>query len=74
MQKVFLILFVGVLGVCVYMHEQESPIVNDVLLKNVDALADKVANGPTTCWCSGSYTCPGTGEKYEYVYQGYGLR
>ena len=39
MQKVFLILFVGVLGIWVSQQTQKTPIVDDVLLENVDALA-----------------------------------
>ena len=39
MQKVFLILFVGVLGIWVSQQTQKTPIVDDVLLENVEALA-----------------------------------
>ena len=39
MQKVFLILFVGVFGIWVSQQTQKTPIVDDVLLENVDALA-----------------------------------
>ena len=41
MQKVFLILFVGVLGAYIGLQVQRVPtVMNDVLLKNVEALAD----------------------------------
>lgn len=44
MQKVFLILFVGVLGIGVSQQTQKTPIVDDVLLENVEALANIVCN------------------------------
>ena len=74
MQKVFLILFVGVLGIWVSQQTQKAPIVDDVLLENVEALANYEETLPTDCWSSGGVTCPGNGAKVEVVYEGYSLR
>ena len=74
MQKVFLILFVGVLGVWVSQQTPKAPIVDDVLLENVEALANSEETLPTDCWSSGDVTCPGNGVKVEVVYIGYSLR
>ena len=74
MKKVFLILFVGVLGVWVSQQTLDSPIMNDVFLENVEALAEMEVPGPTICWASGELTCPGNGKKVGEVYQGYSLR
>ena len=74
MQKVFLILFVGVLGIWVSQQIQKTPIVDDVLLENVEALANYEITLPTDCWSSGNVTCPGVGIKVEVVYEGYSLR
>lgn len=75
MQKVFLFLFVGVLGVLVgHQVQRTSTIVNDVLMENVEALADAEAVGPITCWRTGDLTCPNYGEKVGSVYKGYSLR
>ena len=67
-------MFVGVLGFWVSQQTQETPIMNDVFLENVEALADMEMSGPTTCWLSGELTCPNNGEKVGEVYQGYSLR
>lgn len=71
MRKVFLFLFVSVLGISVSQQTQETPIINDVLLENVEALASVENNLPIYCEDSGSVTCPIAGEKVGAVYQGY---
>ena len=73
MQKVFLILFVGVFGFSVSQQTQESPIVNDVLLENVEALAIFENSVPTNCQGSGEQYCPLNGKKYAFIYEGYSL-
>ena len=53
MQKVFLILFVGVLGIWVSQQIQKTPIVDDVLLENVEALANGEVFDSILCRFSG---------------------
>lgn len=73
MQKVFLILFVGVLGFFISRQTQETPTVNDVILDNVEALAYGEVPGPTICRGSGDVTCPNYGEKVYMIFEGYSL-
>ena len=73
MQKVFLILFVGVLGIYVNRQAQEAPVMNEVLLENVEALANIENTLPMSCEDSGGCTCPINGKKYAFVYEGYSL-
>jgi len=75
MQKIFLILFVGILAVFVGHKAMKSSIVmNDVILKNIDALADGESGTRITCDWSGNLSCPNTGDKVGAVYEGYSLR
>lgn len=74
MQKVFLILFVGVLGIWVSQQAQKTPIVDDVLLENVEALANDEVPGLTICRGSGDFVCPNFGERVSSIYVGYSLR
>lgn len=75
MQKVFLILFVGILAVFVGHKAMKSSIVmDDVVLKNMEALADGESGGYIICNWSGDYICPNTGKNVGAVYQGYSLR
>lgn len=75
MQKVFLILFVGALGIFIGFRTMKTPtITNDLLLENVEALAEYENSLPIICDGSGSFSCPLNGEKYGYVYKGYSLR
>ena len=73
MQKVFLILFVSVLGVCVSRQTLQTSIVNDVVLENVEALASTESWVPIYCEDFGGYSCPLNGDKYGFVYIGYSL-
>ena len=73
MQKIFLFLFVGVLGVLISQQMQETPIVDDVLLENVEALANLENKLPTYCEDVGSVVCPITGKGTGAVYEGYSL-
>lgn len=75
MQKIFLFLFVGVLGVFIGQQVQGTPIVmNDVLLENVEALADMENSVPINCRGDGEITCPIDNRKCAYVFKGYSLR
>ena len=75
MQKVFLILFVGVLGAYIGLQVQRVPtVMNDVLLKNVEALADTENSLPINCRGDGEVVCPGINRKCAYVFLGYSLR
>lgn len=75
MQKIFLVLFVGVLGVFIGQQVQGTPIVmNDVLLENVEALADTENSVPINCRGDGEITCPIDNRKCAFVFKGYSLR
>ena len=75
MQKVFLVLFVGVLGAYIGLQVQRVPtVMNDVLLKNVEALADTENSLPINCRGDGEVVCPGINRKCAYVFLGYSLR
>lgn len=75
MQKVFLVLFVGVLGVFISNQAMKTSVLaNDVLLANVEALANTEATPPTTCFGEGDFTCPIYGIRVEDIYIGYSLR
>ena len=74
MQKVFLILFVGIMGFWVSQRIQESPMINDVLIENVEALASFENSIPVVCQGLGEAFCPNDGKKYAYIYEGYSLR
>ena len=74
MQKVFLIVCVCVLSALVAQKARKvQPVLDNVLLKNVEALAGLESNGPTRCFGSGDYTCPNHGVKVGFVYEGYSL-
>ena len=75
MQKIFLVLFVGVLGVFIGQQVQGTPIVmNDVLLEIVEALADTENSVPINCRGDGEITCPIDNRKCAFVFKGYSLR
>ena len=75
MQKFILILFVGVLGLIVANQTMETPIVaNDIVLENVEALAQSEMSEPIICKGSGDVTCPISDRKFAYVFIGYSLR
>lgn len=71
MKKVFLILFVGVLGIWTSLQPQETSVVEDVLLENVEALASVKNKLPIFCDDIGHVRCPITGEGAGTVYEGY---
>lgn len=77
MQKFILILFVGVLGVFVANQTEETPaVINDVVLENVEALADmENTEGDirVKCVMSGDSECPTGGIKVKYVIEGLSL-
>lgn len=68
-----------ILGVCLFgaftcwKSIASDSVVDDLFLKNVEALADGEHNLPVDCEFSGNYTCPIGGEKVGFVYKGYGL-
>lgn len=77
MQKVVLILFVGVLGVFIGNYTMNTiTITNDVLLENVEALAD-MENSESgkryKCLMIGENKCPIDGVKVVYVIEGLSL-
>lgn len=73
MRKIFLIFFVGVLGIWVSRQTQEVPMMNDVLLENVEALADIENKLPVYCRGIGTVVCPEIGQGVKLVYEGYSL-
>ena len=77
MQKVLFVIGVFVLGAfmcCKTMNAK--PMIDDLLLKNVEALAseENTVIPPTICNGTGHLICPGIGERVKYVVQGFGLR
>jgi len=74
MQKFFLILFVGILGISVCRQIQNTPNVNDVLLENVEALAQSEISEPMSCQGDGDVICPINNKNCAYVFLGYSLR
>ena len=75
MQKVFLVLFVGVLSFFIVSRTMKTPtITNDLFLENVEALANYESPEIIICDFSGNFICPANGKKVGYVYKGYSLR
>lgn len=75
MQKLVFILIVSALAIWVGNKAAKTPIaMNDVILKNIDALADGESGTRITCDWSGNLSCPNTGDKVGAVYEGYSLR
>lgn len=75
MQKILAIMVVCILGGLVFRQASDSrPILNDVVLANVEALAELEWVKPSTyCFGSGDLTCPQYGEKVKDVYVGYNI-
>ena len=72
MKKVFLVLFVVVLGIFI----GSQTVTNDVLLENVEALADIENSGSDIrykCLMTGENKCPINGVKVVYVIEGLSL-
>ena len=75
MQKIILILNVGMLSAFIGNQAMKTSIVtNDVLLENVEALANYESSEIIICDFSGNFICPANGKKVGYVYKGYSLR
>ena len=76
MKTVFLILFVGILGISIGYQSMNIPVVtDDLMLENVEALANyEEYEIPIRCEGPGDYVCPLNGEKFGYIYKGFGLR
>ena len=74
MQKVVFVISVCLLGVFVSLKSAKSNSVrDDLLLKNVEALANIENGWPLICDDSGNLTCPDNGKKVGAVYNGYSL-
>lgn len=75
MQKILVVSVGCILGgllFCKVSHTQ--PVFNEVMIANVEALADiEWAKPPTNCRGFGDYTCPNGGEKVDFIYEGYSL-
>lgn len=75
MQKLVFILIVSALAIWVGNKAAKTPIaMNDVILKNMEALADGENGTNIACDWSGEVTCPNNGVKVGVVYEGYSLR
>lgn len=75
MQKLVFILIVSALAIVIGNKAAKAPIaMNDVILRNTEALADGESGVPVTCDWSGEVTCPNNGVKVGVVYEGYSLR
>ena len=74
MQKVFFILGVCALGALVCSQSVgEQAVVKDVVLENVEALANVENRLPTSCEASGDVDCPLDDAKVLYVVESYSL-
>lgn len=74
MRKVFLLLFVCALGTLIGSQViKTSTVVDEILLQNVEALADLETMLPTYCAFTGDCTCPNGGIKVKYVVESYGV-
>lgn len=67
-------MFVGVLVIWISQQTQKTPIVDDVLLENVEALANTEFSEPIICRWDGDVVCPISNRKSGIVYIGYSLR
>ena len=77
MQMVFYIIGVCLFGAFACINSVKTNLVmDDMLLKNVEALAggEYTVTPPTLCDGTGNLTCPNFGEKVKHVVQGFGLR
>ena len=75
MQKLVFILIVSALAIWIGNKAKNTPIaMNDVVLENIEALANGESGTRLTCDWSGELTCPDNGDKVGMVYQGYSLR
>ena len=75
MKKVILILFVGVLGTIIGYQSKKTPVVtDDLMLENVEALANEENKLPIYCEASGCCICPINGARVKYIIESYGLR
>ena len=75
MQKMFFILIVSALAIWIGNKAKNTPIaMNDVVLENIEALADGENGLPVLCRASGNYICPNFGENVGEIYIGYSLR
>ena len=75
MQKFLVIMCVCLLGGFTCWNSVVSnPSTDELLLENVEALAEWEYIVPTSCYFSGNYTCPINGERVGEVYEGYSLR
>lgn len=74
MRKFCFVLSLFLLGFIVSRNSiKDSEVVNQVLLKNVEALASVGNIFPTYCRASGEVTCPDNGIKVKTVYEGYNV-
>ena len=77
MKKGLFIIGVCLLGAFTCWNSVKTNLVmDDLLLKNVEALAggEYTVTPPTLCDGTGNLTCPNFGEKVKHVVQGFGLR
>ena len=69
------ILIVSACAIWIGNKAVKTPIaMNDVILKNMEALADGENGLPVLCALSGNYICPSNGRYVGAVYEGYSLR
>ena len=72
--KIAVISLCAVSSITVFCSQKSSgKQMDDLLLKNVEALAWGEGGGYTSCFGVGSFDCPTTQYKVEYVMSGYSL-
>lgn len=75
MQKLIFILIVSALAVWIGNKATKNPIaMDDVVLKNLEALASGENGVPVVCRGFGEVACPLSSVKVGSVYEGYSLR
>ncbi|EKU90350.1 NVEALA domain-containing protein [Bacteroides oleiciplenus] len=71
--KIVVISLCAVVSITVFCSRKSSKQMDDLLLKNIEALARGEGDGYTYCLGVGSVDCPITQYKVEYVMSGYSL-
>ena len=71
--KIAVISLCAVGAITAFCSQKSGKKMDDLLLKNVEALAWGEGGGYTSCFGVGSVDCPTTQYKVEYVMSGYSL-
>ncbi len=70
--KLSIISFLLIITVFIYSNSKKEGM-NNLLLENIEALADEEYDSTAKCYGRGSVDCPYTDIKVKYVMEGYSL-